>query len=91
MSNLTNFNNFELNTEETTNVEGGWGCSRRRTSYSSNNCYPSYSNNCYSSCSYNNCEPAAGVEVAPVEEVIIDVAPVVEAPAAPIARGVQGA
>jgi len=85
MSNLTNFNNFELNTEETTNVEGGWGCRRRRTSYSSYNCYSN--NDCYSS--YNSCEPA--VEAAPVEE-IIEVAPVVEAPKPPIELvGIQGA
>ena len=98
MSNLTNFNNFELNTEEKTNVEGGWGCYSRSyrncySSYSYNNCYSSYSyNNCYSSYSYNNCEPAVE-EVAPVQEVIIEAAPVVEAPApaANILRGVAGA
>ena len=69
MTALTNFNNFELNTNEKENVNGGWGCYSYRRSYSYsnyyNNCY-SYSNNCYSSCEPVTCEPVE--EAAPVVE-----------------------
>ena len=86
MTALTNFNNFELNTNEKENVNGGWGCyggyRTRSYSYSSycygsySNCYSSYSN-CYSSCDYSSCEPAEEtVEAAPV----VETASVIETP-----------
>jgi len=68
MTTLTNFNNFELNTNETNNVNGGCYRRRRRTSYSS--CYYS---NCYSNCYYSSCEPA--------EETVVEATPVIETPA----------
>ena len=79
MTALTNFNNFELNTNEKENVNGGWGCYSYRRSYSYsnyyNNCY-SYSNNCYSYSNdcYSSCEPA--------EETVVEAAPVIETPVA---------
>lgn len=101
MNNLTNFNNFALNTEETTNVNGGWGCYGGRTrqrSYSYSNYYSSYSysNSCYSdgscysysSCCYGSCDTE--VEAAPE---VVEVAPeVIETPPPVIIRGgVMGA
>ena len=67
MTALTNFNNFELNTEETTNVNGGRCRTRRRRT--------SYSNNCYS---YASCQPVKYCE--PAEEVIVEETPVIETP-----------
>jgi len=77
MTTLTNFNNFELNTNEKESVNGGWGCyggygtGGYSVSYSNSNCYPvSYSNSC-SNC-YTSCEPA--------EETVVQAAPVIETP-----------
>ena len=93
MTNLTNFNNFALNTEQATNVNGGGCRRRRRTSYSCysyNTCYNNYSSyscNDYSSCNYSSCDP--------VEEAPVEIAPeVIETPVienrAPLA-GIAGA
>ena len=79
MTTLTNFNNFELNTNEKENVNGGCGygtggysvSNSYSNSYSSSNCYPvSYSNSC-SNC-YTSCEPA--------EKTVVQAAPVIETP-----------
>ena len=76
MTTLTNFNNFELNTNEKENVNGGWGCygGYRTRSYS----YSNYYSNCYSSYSYSNCCDYSSCE--PAEETVVEAAPVIETP-----------
>lgn len=90
MTNISNFDNFALNTEETQNVEGGWGCyggrtRRRRTysSYSGGSCYSgSYSyGSCYSgSYSYSSCCSGSSCEPEVEVEAVVEQPPVIEVP-----------